>query len=160
VKRIASDPLMRALRVDKMTLSALEATLRILRDTRGASQRIPLWRFLSEPIESLLGRAARIADRLRGSGSLRASGVASEAFLGGGSVPMESIPSAAVRIEPPWPPGIASEAGLSARLRRGRPPVVPRVRDGAVWLDLRAIPPEHDDELAGAILRAVASPEG
>lgn len=158
VRRIASDPLMRAVRVDKMTLAALEATLGLLNDEATVATTIPLWRSLTTPASMLHARAAAIADRVTHETRMIASAVASESYLGGGSTPVEAIPSAAVRLAPPWPDSVSTEADLARRLRLGDPPVVPRIRDGAVWLDLRAIDPADDPSLAEAILRAVASP--
>ncbi|RUL88160.1 L-seryl-tRNA(Sec) selenium transferase [Tautonia sociabilis] len=149
--RIEADPMMRALRVDKMTLAALEATLRIALDPSRAARGIPLWAFLSTPVDRLRERADRLAGRLREELRLDATAADSVAFVGGGSAPDEAIPSASVRVIPPLPgpsPG-ASEA--SRALRLGSPGVVCRVQGGALWFDLRAVPEDQDGEIAGAI---------
>src|SRR5262249_961066 len=103
VARVESDPLARAVRVDKMTLAALEATLRLALDPARAAARIPLWSFLSTPVSALRDRARRLAEALRDDPGLSASAVESTAYLGGGSFPGEELPSAGVRTGPPWP---------------------------------------------------------
>ena len=152
VRRVEADPLMRALRVDKMTLAALEATLRLALDPALAVRRVPLWAFLSASVEALDDRAARLAESLRAGAGLNASAVRSTACLGGGSLPGESIPSAAVRVLPPWPLPWSSEGDWARALRLGSPPVVARVHGGALLLDLRAIDPADDDHLRGAVV--------
>lgn len=148
VDKVERDPLMRALRVDKMILAALEATLRLMRDPARAAARIPLWSFMTVSAETLRARAERIADRLRSEGGLEADAVESQAYLGGGSVPAQAIPSYAVRVR------VEGESDWARRLRLGEPAVVPRVQGGAVWFDLRAIPEADDSALIRAILDA------
>jgi L-seryl-tRNA(Ser) seleniumtransferase len=158
VARLAADPLMRALRVDKMTLAALEATLRLARDP--AARRIPLWASLDAPIGRLRDRAARLAARLRSLG-IAAEAADSTAQVGGGSVPAEPLPSAAVRLAPPFPAPFPDESSLARALRLGDPPVVARVHRGAILLDLRAVPEADDPGLAAAVsglLGAAAGP--
>ena len=75
------------------------------------------------------------------------------AFLGGGSLPVEPIPTAVVRVEPPFPAPHASEAAWAGALRRGDPPVVPRVQRGAVLFDLRALAESDDLLLLDAVRR-------
>ncbi|MEW4570339.1 L-seryl-tRNA(Sec) selenium transferase [Tautonia sp. JC769] len=151
VRRIEADPMMRALRVDKMTLAALEATLRLAMDPDRAARSIPLWRFLSVPVERLGDRAGRLADRLRGSMGLAATSEGAFAYLGGGSAPDEAIASACVRIEPPLPGRWATAAEASRALRLGTPGVVCRVQHGALWFDLRAVFEEDDEVIVQAI---------
>ncbi|HWE40772.1 MAG TPA: L-seryl-tRNA(Sec) selenium transferase [Isosphaeraceae bacterium] len=154
IARVERDPLMRALRVDKLTLAALEATLRLAL----AGRDVPLWSFLDAPIDSLRDRAGRLAESLRADPGLDATAVDSTAFLGGGSVPAESLPSAAVRLVPP---AIGREADLARALRLGDPSVFPRVHAGAVLLDLRALPEADDPALLAAVRRILPpSPAG
>jgi L-seryl-tRNA(Ser) seleniumtransferase len=156
IARISSDPLMRAVRVDKMTLTALEATLRLALDPARGRQLIPLWAFLSTPPESLRSRAEVLAERIRSRLRLKASIESTSAMLGGGSVPAQPIPSFAVRLDAPFPMPYETEGGFARALRLSEPPVVPRVRDGAILLDLRAIPESDDEVLWGALARLVA----
>jgi L-seryl-tRNA(Ser) seleniumtransferase len=155
IRRISSDPLMRAMRVDKMTLAALEATLRLALDPAFAGQRIPLWVFLNTPLERLRNRAERLAETFRGELSLNAAVIETSAYLGGGSVPVEPIPTAAVRLSEPFPATLGSEAALARALRTGDPAVVPRVQGGAVLFDLRTLAEADDPLLVEAVRRAL-----
>ncbi len=146
---VRRDPLMRALRVDKMTLAALEATLRLLLD--GANDRIPLRASLMADPRTLRDRARRLARSFRADLGLAADACRTRAYLGGGSAPASMIPSAAVRIRPPFPAPGQTEGDWSRALRRGDPPVVARVHRGSVLLDLIAIPEADEAMLARAV---------
>ncbi len=153
IDRVQGDPLMRALRVDKMTLAALEATLRLALDPAFGGRKIPLWAFLNTPLADLQTRAHRLADRFRADLGLDATVIESTSYLGGGTTPAEPIPTAVVRVAPPFPPATPTEATWARALRLADPPVISRIQAGAVLFDLRAIP-EADDE---ALIRAVQS---
>jgi len=153
IARVEADPLMRALRVDKMTLAALEATLHLALDADRAGGHIPLWRFLTTPTAMLQARAEVLATTFRDELGLNATAVEDRAFLGGGSLPVEPIPTFVVRVEPPFPAPHASEAAWAGALRRGDPPVVPRVQRGAVLFDLRALTESDDLLLLDAVRR-------
>ena len=154
VAKVEADPLMRALRVDKLTLAALEATLRLARDPGLGAAKIPLWAALAVPVEVLRARAEGLAEAIRAGSGCAASAVETVAYLGGGSMPGREVPSAGVRIGPPFPAAAPSEAALAATLRRGDPAVVGRVQAGALWLDLRACPARDDPEIVAALHRA------
>ncbi len=148
VARLRRHPLARALRVDKMTLSALEATLSAYR--RGtATVEIPVWRMIAASVDSLRERATGWADRLREAG-VDASVEESVSAVGGGSLPGETLPTWAVVVRP------SSAARLAAALRAWEPPIIARVEDDAVWLDPRTVLPEQDDALVEGIVRCVA----
>jgi L-seryl-tRNA(Ser) seleniumtransferase len=151
IDRIESDPLMRALRLDKMTLAALEATLRLALDGDRSGARIPLWSMAAAPVEVLWQRATVLAKALSDWDGYHAQAVKSDSFLGGGSAPIEVIPSAAVAIAPPFPAPFDSESGLAKALRMGDPPVVARVQRGIVLLDLRAVPAAREADLLDAL---------
>lgn len=148
VALVEADPLARAVRVDKMTLAALEATLRLALDSR----RIPLWSFLTTPLGDLFQRAEALAQALRDDPGLAASAVATTAFVGGGSLPGSELESAGVRVVPP---SEISEGAWARTLRLGTPPVVGRVQGGAVWFDLRAIDPLDDEPLLDSLRRSI-----
>ncbi len=135
-------PLMRALRLDKLSLAALEATLRLHRD--GAVAHIPVLRLLAQGQAALRARAMQLA-ALLGEG---ARVVESAGEAGGGTLPARPVPSAAVVLDGP------DAAGLAARLRRQRPAVVARVAQGAVWLDMLAVEEAALPELAAVVRRA------
>jgi L-seryl-tRNA(Ser) seleniumtransferase len=138
VARLRRHPLARALRVDKLTLAAMEATLRgPATPTRAALDARP---------EALRARADRLAGTLR-RGGVRAEAVVSEATVGGGGAPGVRLPSAAV----------ALPESFAAVLRAGEPAVLGRLDRGRCLLDLRALPPEADDTLAAAVLAAAST---
>jgi L-seryl-tRNA(Ser) seleniumtransferase len=133
VQRLRRHPLYRALRVDKTTLAALEATL------RGPVP--PVQEMLAADLDGLRARARTLAARIAASG-LDAVAVDAEARVGGGGAPEHPIPSAAVSL----PPSFAD------RLRLGTPPVVGYVEGDRTLLNLRSLPPSADDVLAAAVL--------
>ena len=136
VHRLRRHPLARALRVDKLTLAALEATL------RGPTP--PVVAALEADPGQLFDRARRLADELVARG-VRAEAVHSVAAVGGGGAPGVELPSAAVAL-----PEDTAEA-----LRAGRPAVLGRVHEGRCLLDLRALPAADDPELLGLVIAAV-----
>jgi L-seryl-tRNA(Ser) seleniumtransferase len=142
VRQLARHPLARALRVDKVTIAALEASL--------AGPPVPLATALAADPDTLAGRARQLAARLAAAG-LDAHPVPSEAAVGGGGAPGVPLPSAAVSL----PAGLAAPLRAGPRHDRGQfPPVVGRTEGGRLLLDLRAIRPDEDDLLAGAVLAA------
>jgi L-seryl-tRNA(Ser) seleniumtransferase len=131
-------PLARALRIDKLSLAALEATLRLYRDPERARREIPVLAMLGEsPPE----RAARLAALVEG-----AEVVESVARVGGGALPLLELPGPAVALPDPSPDALA------AALRAGDPPVIGRIESGRLLLDTRTL---ADDEVSLAA-RAVA----
>jgi len=145
VDRLRSHPLMRALRVDKLTYAALEATLVEHRAGR-AHQTVPVLRMLHLPVEAVRRRAVAVADRLRGSG-WHAEVTDGESAIGGGSAPGVTVPTALVRLaRPGW-----SADRLEAWLRALDPPVIARIVDDAVVLDLRTVA-ENDDAAVAELL--------
>jgi L-seryl-tRNA(Ser) seleniumtransferase len=119
-------PLARALRIDKLSLAALEATLRLYRDPERARAELPVLRAVLEPAETVRARATALAERIGG------SVVETVARVGGGALPLAELPSFGVRLE-----GDADE--LAARLRAGDPAVLARIADGALVLDCRTL---------------------
>ena len=156
VARIRRDPLARAMRPDKVTLAAVAATLGIYRAGL-ARDRIPVWRMIATPLESIVARAEAMTAALTDIAErARASVVLVEATVGGGSLPGETIPSAGLAIEPS---GGRPELLLAA-LRSGTPAVVGRIEDGRAILDLRTVDPRQDASLVDAVGAAVASLPG
>lgn len=143
------NPLARAVRVDKLTLAALEATLALYRDPERALRDVPVLAMLVASADEIRVRADRLAARLTSRGTV-ATVEPAEATVGGGAFPTARIPSYAVVL-----PGDAGT--IAARLRDGELPIVGRVADERVWLDLRSVPPELDDTLALALERALAA---
>ena len=148
--RIAKHPLMRAVRMDKLTLAALEATLRLHRDGRAVGA-IPVWKMMWQRAEAIRARAEDWAARLREAG-INAETVPGESTVGGGSLPGETLPTTLCAIA--GPEGI--EVGeLAARLRQGEPPVVARVSRERLLIDPRTVLPGEDEALLQAVMRAV-----
>lgn len=148
IDAIARHPLTRALRVDKLTLAALAATLRLYRDPEQAKRSIPLLHFLSTPIENLKGRAERLAPQMAACRAIaKAEAVSDTTYLGGGSVPTQQLPTWCVALSPRE----MSVDKLAARLRSGKPAIVGRVREERLYLDLRAVFPRQDIELVSAV---------
>jgi L-seryl-tRNA(Ser) seleniumtransferase len=152
VKLVSSDPLMRAFRVDKLTLAALEATLRLMLDPARAARSVPLWSFLATTEAELDQRSHALAERIARDHGLDARPITTTATLGGGSVPVVPVASRGVSIAPPT--GL-SETELARRLRKGEPAVLSVLRDGRLVFDLRALPPEADVLLPVALERAL-----
>ena len=146
------NPLARALRVGKLTLAALEATLALYRDPAHAVTAIPALRMLTMPVAALEERAARLVALIeaRSAGREIARVVRTDATVGGGAFPGARIPSAAIALD------VESPEALEQALRAGRVPVVGRIAEGRVLLDLRAVGPELDDELVAAIVEALS----
>lgn len=151
IQRIEKDPLMRAFRCDKMTLAALEATLRIYMNEEAALKEIPVLQLLNLPIAELKSRAESLAERLRGIESLETVEVAEDiAYVGGGSLPDQKMPTWIVLLKA----RNLSDADFAQRLRVGEPAVMARVRDGKLVLDVRTIFPRQLNSLLNAVQQA------
>ncbi len=135
-------PLMRALRVDKMTYAALEATLAAY-ETGRAAETVPVQRMLAAPADGLRHRAEQMARALAPIPRLRATAVPSSSAVGGGSAPGIALPSWAVSLEMDG----ATPDDLASRLRRLDPPLIGRIEQDRVLLDLRTVFPEQDAQV-------------
>ncbi len=149
---IRRHPLARALRLDKASIAGLEVTLRHYQ--RGeATTAIPIWRMIAEPADRLELRCRQIAE---GAGSPRVTVVATRSPIGGGSLPLETLPSWALRLAPaPGPDGSGANT-LAQQLRRRPVPIVGRVDQGGVLLDLRTVAPVDEPQLLAAIRSVLA----
>jgi L-seryl-tRNA(Ser) seleniumtransferase len=138
VERLRRHPLQRALRADKLTLAALEGTLRLYLVPERARREIPVLRLLAEPSEHVRERAERLA--------ALAGGEVQEtvARVGGGALPLAELPSFAC----------ALEEELAVALRAGDPPVIGVVRDGRTLLDCRTLTDDEVDDVAAAVVAA------
>ena len=151
VGRLARHPLLRALRVDKMTLAALEATTSIYLEHRAAD--LPLWRMALATPDELGRRAQSIAARVSETApsGAKVEAVATRAVTGGGSLPGAELGSWALAITH----GELTPDAIEQRLRDSDPPVIGRIEDDRVLLDLRAVAPEQDDYLVETALRVL-----
>ncbi len=132
IDRLRKHPLARALRCDKVTLAALSATLALYVEN-GGWKKVPVLAMLTEPLEAVEARARELAGALAAL-PLKVEVVAETSPVGGGALPLHQLETRAVKITSARP---ARE--LAAALRRARVPVVARVRDEAVLLDLRTV---------------------
>jgi L-seryl-tRNA(Ser) seleniumtransferase len=132
ISRMRSNPLLRALRVGRMTLAALGATLQLYRDGT-VRERLPIYRMIAATLDDLRARARSYLEAIPG-----AQAIDSDAYVGGGALAQDRIPSIAIALRPDQPNAAA------ARLRANAPPVVARVGDGRLLLDLRTIAPKED----------------
>ncbi|MGZ4242390.1 MAG: aminotransferase class V-fold PLP-dependent enzyme, partial [Actinomycetota bacterium] len=141
IERCRRHPIARAVRADKLTLAAMEATL--WAHARGARDEIPAWAMLGATREEIAGRAREVARDL-------AEVVGGSSVTGGGSLPGRTVPTAliAVRSEKPQ--------ALAARLRAAEPPVIARVERGALVLDLRTVAPRDDQAVRAALAAALS----
>jgi L-seryl-tRNA(Ser) seleniumtransferase len=150
VAKLRANPLARALRVDKLTLAALQATLEIHRAGRAFTE-IPVLRQLALAADEIHERAERLVARLRAEsaspGAFAVQAVSSAS--GGGALPELTVPSWAVAISAP------SADRTAKQLRLGEPAVFGRVQDGCVLIDLRTVLPEDDEALVGRLKECV-----
>jgi L-seryl-tRNA(Ser) seleniumtransferase len=148
IARMRRDPLARATRPDKVTLAALAATLGLYRGGL-AFERIPVWRMIAAPLDDLRARAGRIAEAVGDTAAVAEV----DATIGGGSLPGETLPSAAVAVGPGGGP---PPDRLLAALRRATPAVIGRIEGGRALFDVRTVDPDDDDTLAAALRAVIA----
>lgn len=153
IARLKKHPLIRALRVDKITLAALQATLLAYLENR-ATEEIPVWRMISTELDPLKRRAQRWCSILRRAGlpaglAVEVSNAAST--VGGGSLPGQTLPTKALAIS------TGAVGRLAFALRAADPPVITRIEDGQLLLDPRTVLPEQDRVLLGVLERTLAS---
>ena len=148
VERIRRNPLMRALRVDKMVYAGLEATLRAYVEGR-AEEEIPALRMLTASVETIRDRAMVFAGLLQNAApEFGAEVLAGRSVPGAGSAPGIDLPTALVVLHHP----ILSAHELDSRLRASDPPVVARIENESVVLDLRTVRPDEEHELLDCLL--------
>ncbi|RLA82322.1 MAG: hypothetical protein DRG40_08085 [Deltaproteobacteria bacterium] len=152
VERGRRNPLLRALRIDKLTLAALEATLRLYLDEGKAMEEIPVLRMISLPLPLLRRRAQRLKRLiLRSTQDLEVEVVRDNSRVGGGAFPVHELPTWAVAVRVKG--GDVEE--LEEGLRKGEPPVVARIAEDRVLLDLRTITEEELPIVAQVLRKAV-----
>jgi L-seryl-tRNA(Ser) seleniumtransferase len=130
----------RALRADKLIYQALETTLRYF--LMECWDRIPVLRMIRLSEAEIRERAARFLERLDGLKAELATGLS---VIGGGATPEQSLPTCLVALRP------ANVMDAERRLRAGEPPVIARIEDDRLLIDLRTVSPEEENELAAAL---------
>ena len=152
IQKVEKDPLMRAFRLDKMTLAALETTLRLYLNEAQALQEVPILRLLAMPLLELRRRAEALAARLRQVDGLADVNVCEDiAYVGGGSLPDQALKTCVIEIQARG----RSETELAYLLRTGEPAVIGRLRENKLVLDVRTIFPEQEELVAEAVRLAV-----
>jgi L-seryl-tRNA(Ser) seleniumtransferase len=150
VEPMRKNPLYRALRVDKMTLAALDATL-VEHEAGRARERVPVLRMIHAPIAEIRARAEALARALDARApALRAVVRDDESAVGGGAAPTLGVPTAVVAVTHPR----LGPDRLAAALRAGRPPVVVRVAEDRIVIDLRTVRPDEEQILLDALAAA------
>lgn len=148
IKKLTQHPMMRAVRIDKLTMAALQATLELYRDPEQAIESIPLLRLLNTDVANLRLRGGRIVEQLSGVESLSSVAlVETQATMGGGSLPTQPLPSVAVAVTAKS----LSASQLSALCRSADTPVVGRIQDDRLLLDLKTVAPTEDRMLVAAL---------
>ena len=156
VDRVRKHPLFRAIRPDKLTLAALEATLILYRDPERAVREVPTLRMLAAPLAELDARArglASVANRYPD--AWHAEVVDDASMVGGGSYAIERIPARVLALSPR---GVSADA-LARRLRLAEPPIFARIHEGRVLLDPRTIDPLEDASVAATLELLASRPE-
>ncbi len=154
IERLARNPLMRVVRPDKLTLAALEATLRLY--VSGRTEDIPALRMIAMSPSELRRRAQRLARQVkRAVGEmLRVRLREGTSVIGGGAAPEAKLPTTLIAVAHPE----LSAEELEARLRAHDPPIIARIEQEEVVLDLRAVFPEEEREVVRALVRLASEP--
>ena len=149
IAKLKSHPLMRAVRVDKLSLAALEATLRLYRAPHDPVEEIPVLRMLAEAIESVEARAIRLGKDLSNLESLQLEVTPSIARVGAGALPERDLHSFSVSIRSDK----HSPDALCAALRQNKPPIIARIERDRVLFDMRTVNDDEIDVIARAVTR-------
>lgn len=152
VGKLKSHPIVRAMRIDKLSLAALEATLRLYKVPNDPLQSVPVLRALAESLVSVKARAEKLALSVAAVPGLGVEIVESTAYAGGGALPEQGLQSFAVALKTP----LLSAEAMAARARTGEHAVLGRIRDDRFCLDMRAVQDSEIPDIAHAILQALA----
>jgi L-seryl-tRNA(Ser) seleniumtransferase len=152
IDKMKKHPLARAVRIDKMTLAALEATLKIYFDEGAAVREIPTLAMLYSPLAGLKKRADKLAELVRAAAGDIAIVTSEEdtSKTGGGALPLAELPTGVVALKPRG----LSVNRLEKALRGYTVPVIGRIKDGRLLLDLRTILPVDEDDIVAAVAAA------
>jgi L-seryl-tRNA(Ser) seleniumtransferase len=145
LERIRKNPLFRALRVDKLTIAALEATISLY--LQGKTQAIPALRMIQLSRQAIRQRAACLAERISAHPQFSARVQDGDSLIGGGSTPAQALPTALLAVTH----SRHSAQELERFLRQNSPPVIARVEQDTLLLDLRTVFEEQDEELIRAL---------
>ena len=155
--RARRNPLARTVRIDKLSLAALEATLRLYREPERAQREIPILRMLGLTADAIGIRAEALADAFRSAAPDVTLSIEDErSEVGGGALPLQALPTRVLALRP----ARESATDLEARLRRGSPPVLVRIKEDRILLDLRTIAESEEPALLRALRAALSRRPG
>jgi L-seryl-tRNA(Ser) seleniumtransferase len=152
VERLRKHPLARAFRIDKLSLAALAATLKLYEPPNDPRERVPVLRMIAQSASAVGARAERLERELGRLDGVRAEVVDGVSYAGGGASPMSELATKVLRIETAY----QGAGDVAAKLRAGDPAVVARVSGGAVNLDLRTVLPEQEPALSSVLRNALS----
>ena len=152
IETIRRRPMARALRIDKLSLAALEATLRLYLPPHDPLAKVPVLRMIGESKASVEARSKRLTAELSVHAGLHCELADGVSFAGGGALPMSEIPTKVIRLAVEN----VSAVELAGKLRAGDPAVIGRIANDALTLDLRTVAPQETGELVAAITELVA----
>jgi L-seryl-tRNA(Ser) seleniumtransferase len=155
IERIRKNPMKRALRVDKMTLAALEAVLKLYADPARLRQRLPTLRHLARAPAEIEAQARRVLPAVRSAlrGAAEAAVVPVKSQIGSGSLPVDLLESHGIAVGAPGKRRGSGAAVIAAAFRALPAPVIGRIKDGAFIMDLRCLEPADEPEFAGQLSR-------
>lgn len=157
LERARRNPLARTVRIDKLSLAALEATLRLYREPERALEEIPILRMLRLTADAIGARALALAGALRSAVPDVAIAIEDETSeVGGGALPLQAIPTRVLALRP----GRERATDVEARLRRGLPPVLVRIKEDRILLDLRTVATSEEAALLQALCAGLAPRTG
>jgi len=157
IARLRRNPLARTVRIDKLCLAALEATLLLIREPDRARQEIPVLRMLGQSTDTVGARAEALAAALRGAvPGVRCAVEDGTSEVGGGALPLQVLPTRLLALDP----GAQGAGAMEARLRAGMAPVLARVQENRILLDLRTVAPAEEAVLLTALQAALAAERG
>ena len=147
IARLRKHPLLRALRIDKLSLAALEATLRLYLPPHDPLSRVPVLQALSQPLAEVVVRAQKLAASVEVMNGVTASVTPSAAYVGGGSLPQQDLESVSVVVVC----DALSPEALGDRLRGGVVPIIGRIHHGKLWLDMRTVTDAELPDIVAAL---------
>jgi L-seryl-tRNA(Ser) seleniumtransferase len=153
IDRVRKNPLARAVRIDKLTLSAMEATLRAYLDEERAVKKIPTLRMLTQPLKDIERRAKKIERLLKKvhSSQFTVKVMQDSSQAGGGSLPLLNLPTFVIALSPAVQGSQLSVNDLEERLRKSERPVIARIKEDALLLDARTIQDSEIKELVDSV---------
>lgn len=157
IAKIRQNPLTRALRIDKLTLAALESTLRLYRDEKTAILSIPTLSMLTCPLETIEKKATSLKNLLDASGDprLRADLMDTASMAGGGSLPLMTLPSRSVGIRI----ATMTAGAIEKKMRKNDPPIIGRIEDELFIMDMRTVQTDELPKIAHALLTCLKGVE-